>query len=130
MLVTGIKLPEIIVSEFELHGIYDVLDSPRMRKWFIRNDDTLDSVASFLSGYFLALQIYGIDEEFALGPVGAFSDWLSWNHGTSPTAGWVSAVEELTREGETSVEAFLRLLGEFRKNSTSSPPGDQGRADD
>ncbi|MEU8924997.1 hypothetical protein AB0D10_29360 [Kitasatospora sp. NPDC048545] len=100
-----------------MNNIYDVLENPRIRPGFIRDSDTLDELASFLSGYFLALQIHGIDEGFALGQVGDFSNWLSRAYGTSPTGGWISAVEQLTKEGESSVEAFLRLLKSFREES-------------
>ncbi|MFJ3860341.1 hypothetical protein ACIPRL_29380 [Streptomyces sp. NPDC090085] len=103
-----------------MKNIYDVLENPRIRMGFIRDGDTSGEIASFLSGYFLALQIHGIDEGFSLGQVGDFSNWLSRTYGTSPSGGWISAVETLTEEGESSVEAFLRLLKSFREDSKGS----------
>ncbi|MEV7512536.1 hypothetical protein AB0O42_25310 [Streptomyces sp. NPDC089922] len=101
----------------DVNNIYDVLENPRIRMGFIRDGDTLGEIASFLAGYSLALQIHGVEEGFSLGQVGDFSSWLSRTYGTSPTGGWVSAVECLTGEGESSVEAFLRLLNSFREYS-------------
>ncbi|MFD3471339.1 hypothetical protein ACFWWM_34305 [Streptomyces sp. NPDC058682] len=106
---------EIVISALDLNSIYDVWENPRIRVAFIRDGDSLGEIASFLSGYFLALQIHGIDEDFALGQVGDFSNWLSRTYGTSPTGGWISAVEQLAKEGESSVEVFLRLLKSFRE---------------
>ncbi|WP_162688422.1 MULTISPECIES: hypothetical protein [unclassified Streptomyces] len=103
-----------------MNNIYDVLENPRIRLGFIRDGDTLSEIASFLSGYFLALQIHGIDEGFELGQVGDFSDWLSRTYGISRTGGWISAVDQLTKEGESSVDSFLRLLKSFREDSKGS----------
>ncbi|MFF1904677.1 hypothetical protein [Kitasatospora sp. NPDC058218] len=107
----------------EFHGIDDVLDDVRLRRQIIAKDD-LGELASFLSGYSLALQIHGVDEDFALDPAGPFTNWLSWNFGTSLSHGWEAAVESLKHEGESSVEAFFRLLGEFRENPLVLPPGE------
>jgi hypothetical protein len=97
----------------------------RIRGGFIRDDETLGEIASLLSGYHLALQIHGIDEGFELGAVGPFCSWLSWNYGTSLTAGWASAVAQLTRDGESPVETFFRLLNAFREASArSARPGE------
>lgn len=104
-----------------LRSIYDILDDQRLRRDWLRKGGTLDVMEGFLSGYSTALQIHGVAESFELDPVGAFNNWLSWKFGTSLTAGWATAVESLTQDHESSLEAFFRLLDAFRedlKNST------------
>lgn len=107
----------------EFHNIDDVLDDVRFRRQTIASGD-LREFARFLAGYSLALQIHGVDEGFAFDPDGPFTNWLSWNFGTSLSHGWETAVESLKRTDESSAEAFFRLLGEFRENPLVLPPGE------
>ena len=101
----------------EFRSVFDVLDDVRFRRDWLGKGGTLDGMVSFLSGYSIALKIHVADEDFDLDPVGAFTNWLSWNFGTGLSAGWASAVERLTHDGESSLQAFFRLVDAFRSGS-------------
>ncbi|WP_414646346.1 hypothetical protein [Embleya scabrispora] len=73
----------------------------------------------WIGGYSAALTVHGLDEGFELGIAGPFTNWLSWNYGTSLSGGWVAAVEQLAQEGESSVEAFFQLLDAYRAESAA-----------
>lgn len=100
--------------------IYGILDDLRFRRDWLRKGGTLDVMEGFLSGYSTALQIHGVAESFELDPVGPFTNWLSWKFGTVLTAGWAPAVESLTQNHETTLEAFFRLLDAFREDPNNS----------
>ena len=110
------------MSTLQLHNIYDILDDPRLRRGFIRGDETLNEIGLFLAGYHLALQVHDVDEDFQLGQVGPFCEWLSGKYRTERNAGWFVAVEQLIKEGESPFDAFFRLLNAFREDSASPGP--------
>lgn len=86
---------------------------------FVGKDGSLGDLAQWLGGYAAALRVHGVDERFAFDAGGAFTNFLSWNYGTSLSGGWLRAVEQLAQNGESTIEAFFRLLDAFRADSAA-----------
>lgn len=81
---------------------------------FVGPESSLADLAQWLGGYAAALHVHGVDERFGFDAGGAFTNWLSWNYGTSLSIHWFQAVEKLALDGESAIDAFFRLLDAFR----------------
>ncbi|MFD6395372.1 hypothetical protein [Nocardia sp. NPDC060249] len=53
-------------------------------------------------------------EEFAFGSSRNFARWLQKEYGWGLALGWATAIEDHLDEGETAMDAFFRLLDEYR----------------
>ncbi|MFI5501106.1 hypothetical protein ACIA5E_18765 [Nocardia asteroides] len=76
----------------------------------------MQELAIMLHGYGVALHLHAVDEakQFALSANGPFSRWLASRYGWAMALGWASAIEQHSRENETAIEAFFRVLDEYR----------------
>ncbi|MFV2176976.1 hypothetical protein ACFHW2_36550 [Actinomadura sp. LOL_016] len=95
---------------------YGFLDQVRARPGMWVRDRSLRELETYLYGYGVALGVHQVDEPFAFGPRGPFSDWLGWQYGWSLVLGWAAAIEDHA-EGEPPLERFFQLVEEFRRSS-------------
>ncbi|WP_326607931.1 hypothetical protein OG930_41755 [Streptomyces sp. NBC_01799] len=76
-----------------------------------------------LFGYSVALQVHGVDEEFAFHPSdGPFASWLRRKYRLPMALGWASAIERHL-PGEPALDTFFRLFDEFRQDMASLAAG-------
>lgn len=109
--------------------VFDLLDhNVRQRPGMWMRDGSLLELESILFGYSIALQVHSVPEEFELSPTGSFARWLRAKHGWGMTLGWASAIEQHLRDGETAVEAFFRLLDDYRDDKESRSTGQKSGA--
>jgi hypothetical protein len=92
---------------------YGFLEQVRPRPGMWVRGGSLRELEGLLCGYGVALMVHGIDEHFAFGSRGPFSDWLERRFGWSMVFGWAAAIEEHA-EGKPPIERFFRLVDEFR----------------
>ncbi len=74
---------------------------------------SLRVLENMLVGYSVALDVHGVDEEFAMWPSGPFAMWLQDRYGWGMALGWARAIEEHA-DGEEPLTVFFRLLDEYR----------------
>ncbi|MGX1886800.1 hypothetical protein [Streptomyces sp. NPDC055287] len=97
--------------------VYGLLDAVRQRPGAWVRNGSLKELALMMFGYHLALQVHGVDEVFEFHPGGGeFASWLSRTRGWSMATGWDGAIIE-NLPGEPSLDAFFRLLDEYRESS-------------
>lgn len=83
---------------------------------------SLQDLQSIFYGYWVALQVHSAAEEFDLhSSHGPFARWLESEYGWPMVLGWAAAIENHLGDGETSLDAFFRLLDEFRSTRESHP---------
>ncbi|WP_329095507.1 hypothetical protein OG979_12815 [Actinomadura citrea] len=95
---------------------YGFLDQVRARPGMWVRGHSLRELETLLCGYGVALLIHELDEHFAFGPRGPFSDWLEQQYGWSLALGWAAAIEDHA-EGESPLERFFQLVDEFRRSA-------------
>ncbi|MEU7032662.1 hypothetical protein ABZ958_03115 [Streptomyces sp. NPDC046237] len=108
----------------ELHSAYDLLEEVRLRPGMWIRRSSLQHLDSMLTGYRVALEIHGVDEESDFAHGGAFSEWLWKRLGMSyPSAlGWAIEIEREAELGDLpAIELFFALLDEFSAESGSAP---------
>ncbi|MFF2550761.1 hypothetical protein ACFVUS_07155 [Nocardia sp. NPDC058058] len=106
----------------DCRDVYELIDHnirPRPGMW--ARGESLQELMVLLSGYGVALELHSVPEEFALGPVGPFSRWLHTEFGWGMALGWASAIEHNLNDTETAMDAFFRLLDQYR---TTLKPSD------
>lgn len=99
----------------DCRDVYDLLDHnvrPRPGMW--ARGESLQELETILTGYWVALQVHSVPEEFALGPRGPFTRWWESKYGWGMSLGWAFAIEQHLHDGETAMDAFFRLLDEYR----------------
>ena len=107
----------------ECRSIYEVLDhNIRLRPGMWVHNGSLQELMTIVIGYSVALDVHGLSEEFDLGPVGPFAQWLQFTRGWSMSLGWAAAIEQRAQDDETALDAFFRLLDEYRAQKTVSQP--------
>ena len=107
----------------QCRDIYEVLDhNIRLRPGMWVHNGSLQELMTILIGYSVALDVHGASAEFDLGPVGPFAQWLQSTRGWSMSLGWAAAIERRAQDGETALDAFFRLLDEYRAWKTGSQP--------
>ncbi|WP_369144021.1 hypothetical protein [Streptomyces sp. R44] len=107
----------------ELRGIYDLLEEVRLRPGMWVRGSSLQHLDSMLTGYWIALEIHGVDEESDFANRGPFSDWLWKRLGMQyPSAlGWAVEIErEAERRDMPTIELFFALLDEFMAAGASA----------
>lgn len=99
----------------DCRDVYEFLDHnvrPRPTMW--ARGDSLQELAILLYGYGVAVQVHSVPEDFAFGSDGHFEHWLQKEYGWGMARGWATAIEDNLDEGETAMDAFFRLLDEYR----------------
>ncbi|MEV6071920.1 hypothetical protein AB0L82_35725 [Nocardia sp. NPDC052001] len=105
----------------ECRDVYDLLVCnvrPRPGMW--ARGGSLQELEAILFGYSVALEVHSMPEEFAFGARGAFTQWLESTYGWGMSLGWAVAIEQHLQDGETPMDAFFRLLDEYRATSNKS----------
>ncbi|MEV5824799.1 hypothetical protein AB0L25_04410 [Spirillospora sp. NPDC052242] len=97
----------------EWGDVYGLLEQVRARPGMWIRGHSLRELEILLCGYGIALMVHEVDEGFAFGPRGPFSDWLGQRYGWSLVLGWAAAIEDHA-EGEPPLERFFRLVDEYR----------------
>ncbi|WP_327148254.1 hypothetical protein [Nocardia sp. NBC_01329] len=107
----------------ECRDVYDLIDhNIRLRPTMWVRGGSLQELEAIFSGYWLALQVHSAAEEFALHPSdGPFARWLASEYGWSMALGWASAIENHPSGGEMALDAFFRLLDEYRSTGGAYP---------
>jgi hypothetical protein len=83
---------------------------------------SLQDLQSIFFGYWVALQVHSVAEEFDLhSSEGPFARWLESEYGWSMVFGWAGAIQNHLSDGETALDVFFRLLDEFRSTRKSHP---------
>jgi hypothetical protein len=104
-------------------NIYEVLDrNIRLRPGMWVHNGSLRELMTILIGYSVALDVHDAPEDFDLGPVGPFAQWLQSTRGWSMSLGWADAIERRAQDGETALDTFFRLLDECRAQKTDPQP--------
>lgn len=75
---------------------------------------SLQELETLLHGYGVAVQVHSVPEEFAFGSNGNFARWLQKEYRWGMAMGWATAIEDNLDGGETAMDAFFRLLDEYR----------------
>ncbi|MCY0933858.1 hypothetical protein [Streptomyces sp. H34-S4] len=113
----------------ESRDVYDLLEHVRVRPGMFVRGGSLRELEKLLVGYRAALQVHHLDEDFAFAPAGGpFAEWLSATRGWSMARGWASAIERQLPD-EPALDAFFRLLGDFRAGEAESVRPAQIRPD-
>ena len=86
------------------------------------HNGSLQELMAILIGYSVALDVHGVPEEFDLGPVGPFAQWLQSTRGWPMSLGWAAAIEQRAQDDETALDAFFRLLDEYRAQRAAPAP--------
>ncbi|MET9263955.1 hypothetical protein [Amycolatopsis sp. NPDC004079] len=97
----------------QYRDIHEILDQIQLRPEMWLRQRSLRDLQSILFGYGVALDVHGLDEEFALWPVGSFARWIEARFGWSMAAGWAVAIEKHA-DCEEPLNVFFRLLDEYR----------------
>lgn len=104
----------------DCRDVYDLLDhNVRQRPLMWARGGSLQELQSILFGYSVALEVHAVPEEFVLGPIGPFARWLGSQYGWGMSLGWATAIEQHLDDGETAMDAFFRLLDEYRATSSA-----------
>ncbi|MFI6148969.1 hypothetical protein [Streptomyces sp. NPDC051109] len=98
----------------ECTDVYDLLEQIRLRPGMWLPGGSLIQLESILVGYRVALGVHSIDEPFAFWPEDHFTQWLHERHGMSSSLGWAAEIERTTPPDSPPVEAFFRLLDQYR----------------
>ncbi|MGW8885935.1 hypothetical protein [Streptomyces sp. NPDC055749] len=107
----------------ELRNAFDLVEQVRLRSGVWVRNGSVEELSTMLFGYSVALQVHGVDEDFVFHPAaGPFAQWLGWKYGWSMATGWASAIERHLPD-EPPLEAFFRLLDEFRESTAGRPRG-------
>ncbi|MFD8646075.1 hypothetical protein ACFV14_37885 [Streptomyces zaomyceticus] len=112
----------------ELQGIHDLLEEVRLRPGMWIRRSSLQHLDSLLTGYRVALEIHGVDEEVVFAHTGPFSEWLWKRLGMqySSALGWAVEIErEAERKNVPAIELFFAFLDEFtaERSSKQEPTG-------
>ncbi|WP_034520781.1 hypothetical protein [Actinomadura rifamycini] len=99
----------------EVEDAYELLEHIRKRPGMWIRGGSLRELEVLLCGYGIALMVHGVDEGFAFGPRGPFTDWLGWHYGWSTALGWAAAIESHA-DGEAPLDRFFQLVDEFRRS--------------
>ncbi|MFE7466421.1 hypothetical protein ACFU6R_20270 [Streptomyces sp. NPDC057499] len=108
----------------ELRGIYDLLEEVRMRPGMWVCGSSLQHLDSMLTGYWIALEIHGVDEEPDFANGGPFSEllWKRLSMQYPSALGWAVEIErEAERRDMSAIELFFALLDEFLAADASAP---------
>ena len=101
----------------ELRDVYDFLEEVRLRPGMWVRRSSLQHLDSILTGYWVALEVHGVEETSDFVNSGPFAERL-WNRlGMAyPSAlGWAVTIErEAEAAGRPAMEMFFELLDEFR----------------
>ncbi|MFJ8913551.1 hypothetical protein [Amycolatopsis sp. NPDC102389] len=97
----------------QCQDVQEILDQIRLRPGMWLRQRSLRDLQSILFGYGVALDVHGLDEKFEMGPVGPFAQWIEARFGWPMALGWAVAIEKHA-DGEEPLEAFFRLLDEYR----------------
>ncbi|KJK49047.1 hypothetical protein UK23_15070 [Lentzea aerocolonigenes] len=101
------KLP----SEHE--DVYGLLEDIRLRPELWVPGRRLGTLQTLLWGYGLALEVHGVEEQFAFGSSRDFSSWLAARFGWGMSLGWACAIEEYGG-ADDPLDLFFRLVDEYR----------------
>ncbi|MEY9965400.1 hypothetical protein ABIA33_003442 [Streptacidiphilus sp. MAP12-16] len=105
----------------ELRDVFGFLDEVRLRPGMWIRASSLQHLDSVLSGYRVALEVHGIEEEFDFWNLGPFTEWLWQRLGRSSSLGWAAEIEREAVDTETSpVELFFAFLDEYRVHRAMS----------
>ncbi|MGW6784178.1 hypothetical protein [Streptomyces sp. NPDC054987] len=105
----------------EWQDAFDFVEQVRLRPGMFVRNGSVQQLSTMLFGYSVALLVHGVDEEFVFDPAsGPFARWLSHEYGWSMATGWARAIEHYLPD-ELPLEAFFRLLDEFRASTASQP---------
>lgn len=106
----------------ELADVYELLEEVRLRPgMWIRRGSLLD-LDSMLRGYWIALEIHRVEEDFAFKQTGTFSAWLWPRLGMAyeSALGWAVEIERAAETaGRPAIELFFELLDEFRAETST-----------
>ncbi|MFI5720949.1 hypothetical protein [Nocardia sp. NPDC051750] len=115
--------PPTVKHVADCRDVYDLIDHnirPRPGMW--ARAGSLQDLESILFGYWVALQVHSVAEEFDLhSSNGPFARWLESEYGWPMGLGWAAAIENHPSDGETSLDAFFRLLDEYRTKESHPP---------
>ncbi|WP_280402635.1 hypothetical protein [Nocardia carnea] len=113
----------IVKHVADCRDVYDLIDHnirPRPGMW--ARAGSLQDLQSIFYGYWVALQVHSVAEEFDFhSSDGPFARWLKSEYGWSTPFGWAGTIEHHLSDGETALDAFFRLLDEFRSTRESHP---------
>ncbi|MCP3805336.1 hypothetical protein NLX83_39330 [Allokutzneria sp. A3M-2-11 16] len=99
----------------ELRDVYDFLEEVRQRPGMWVRRSSVQHLDSILTGYWVALEVHEVDEQFDFGNGGRFAEWLWERRGGSSPLGWAAEVERLAEaEHKPAMEMFFALLDEYR----------------
>ncbi|MFD8933589.1 hypothetical protein [Streptomyces mirabilis] len=104
----------------ELKDVYDLLEEVRLRPGMWVRRSSLQHLDSMLTGYWVALEVHGTEEEFDFRHTGPFSEWLWKRLGMSyPSAlGWAVEIERAAEVADRpAMEMFFEMLDEFRADA-------------
>jgi hypothetical protein len=102
----------------ELNDVYELLDEVRLRpKMWVRGGSLLH-LNSMLLGYRIALNPYGVDEDWPFwspGKPGPFTDWLWQRLDGHSSLGWATEIERAAQATDQSaMDLFFTLFDEYR----------------
>ncbi|OKH95754.1 hypothetical protein [Streptomyces uncialis] len=109
----------------ELAEVYDLLEEVRLRPGMWVRRSSLQHLDSILTGYRVALEIHGVEEEFDFLHTGPFAEWLWKRLGMAyPSAlGWAVEIERAAEAANVpAMELFFDLLDEFRAAHHGAQP--------
>jgi hypothetical protein len=110
----------------ELDDVYAFLEEVRLRPGMWVRGSSLQHLDSMLTGYWVALEVHGVEEEFDFRHIGPFADWLWKRLGMSYASalGWAVEIERAAEElGRPAIELFFDLLDEFRCEGNGAEHG-------
>jgi len=109
----------------ELTDVYDLLEEVRLRPSMWVRRSSLQHLDSLLTGYRVALEIHGVQEEFDFLHTGPFAQWLWKRLGMSfsSSLGWAVEIERAAEAADVpAMELFFDLLDEFRATHHAAQP--------
>ncbi|MFD9218746.1 hypothetical protein ACFWDI_01640 [Streptomyces sp. NPDC060064] len=112
------------VADFQ--GVYDLLEEVRLRPGMWVRRSSLQHLDSMLTGYWVALQVHGVEEQFDFWRTGPFAEWLWKRLGMSYSSalGWAVEIERAAEAaGRPAMEMFFDLLDEFRAEGDEAAQG-------